>query len=34
VFVVISFLPTQQSLLLTGVVTLVCVAGSWVAVRR
>lgn len=34
VFVVLSFLPTEHCLLLTAVVTLVCVAGSWVAVRR
>ncbi|SKA91450.1 cell division transport system permease protein [Paucidesulfovibrio gracilis DSM 16080] len=34
VFLVISFFPTQHCLLLAGVVTLVCVAGSWVAVRH
>lgn len=34
VFLVISFLPTQHCLILTGVVTGVCVIGSWVAVRR
>ncbi|MDD4731042.1 MAG: permease-like cell division protein FtsX [Desulfovibrio sp.] len=34
VFLVISFLPMEHCLLLTGVVTAVCMAGSWVGVRQ